>query len=52
MSRNKNAGRSHYVNIDKSSFEPVEHFRCLGTTLPNKNSIQEEIKRRMKSGIA
>jgi len=52
MSRNKNAERSHYINTDKSYFELVEDFRCLGTTLTNKNSIQEEIKRRMKSGIA
>jgi len=30
----------------------VEEFKCLGTTLTNQNSIQEEIKRRLKSGNA
>jgi len=30
----------------------VEESKCLGTTLTNHNSIQEEIKRRMKSGNA
>jgi hypothetical protein len=28
----------------------VEEFRHLGTTLTNKNSVQEEIKSRLKSG--
>jgi len=36
---------------DNSSFG-VEEFKYLGTTLTNKNSIQEEIKSRMKSGNA
>jgi len=30
----------------------VEEFKYLGTTLTNQNSIQEEIKSRMKSGNA
>ena len=30
----------------------MEHFKYLGTTLMNQNSIQEEIKSRLKSGIA
>ena len=30
----------------------MEHFRCLGTILTNHNSIQEEIKGRLKSGNA
>ena len=30
----------------------MEEFKCLGTTLTNQNSIQEEIKRRLKSGNA
>ena len=37
------------VQIDNSSFEKVEDFRCLGTTLTNQNSIQKEIKNRLKS---
>jgi ribosomal protein S2 len=38
--------------IDNSSFARVEEFRYLGTTLTNQNSIQEKIKRRLKSGNA
>jgi len=48
MSQDKNAGRSHSMKIDNSSFERAKHFRCLGKTLTNQNSIQEEIKSRLK----
>ena len=40
------------MKIDNSFFERVEDFKYLGTTLTNQNSIQEEIKSRMKSGNA
>jgi len=50
MSRNQNAGRSHYIKTDNSSFERVEQFKYLGTKLTNQNYIQEEIKGRLKSG--
>jgi hypothetical protein len=50
MSRHQNAGRIHGIKIDNSSFETVEQFRYLGKTLANKNSIQEEIKNRVKLG--
>ena len=50
MSRDRNAGRSHSMKTDNSSFEMVEEFKYLGTTLTNQNSIQEEIKTRLKSG--
>jgi len=36
--------------IDKSSFERVKEFKYLGTNLTNHDSIQEEIKSRLKSG--
>ena len=52
MSRDQNAGRSHNIKIDNSSFERVEEFRYLETTLANQNSIQEEIKSRLKSEYA
>ena len=35
-----------------NSFERVEQFKYLGTALTNQNSIQEEIKSRLKSGNA
>jgi len=38
------------MKIHDSSFERVEAFKYLGTTLTNQNSIQEEIKSRLKSG--
>jgi len=40
------------MKIDNSSFKRVEEFKYLGTTLTNQNSIQEEIKSRLKSGNA
>jgi len=52
MSLDKSAGRNHSMKIDNSSFERVDDFKCLGTTLTNQNSIQEEIKSRLKSGNA
>ena len=40
------------MKIDNNFFEKVEEFTYLGTTLTNQNSIQEEIKSRLKSGNA
>jgi hypothetical protein len=37
------------MKIGNSSFDRVEEFKCLLTTLTYKNSIQEEIKSRLKS---
>ena len=44
MSRDQNVGRSHNMKIDNSSFDRVEEFKYLGTTLTNQNSIQEEMR--------
>jgi len=52
MSRDQNAELSHKIKIDNRSFERVEEFKYLGTNLTNRNSIQEEIKSRLKSGNA
>ena len=52
MYRDQNAGRSHSMKTDNSSTERVEGFKYLGTKLTNKNSIQEEIKSRLKLGNA
>ena len=52
ISREQNAGRIHSVRMDNSTFERVEEFKYLGTTLTNPNSISEEIKSSLRSGNA
>ena len=52
MSRDRNAWWGHSVKIDNSSIERMEEFKYLGTTLTDQNSIQEEIKSRLKLGNA
>jgi len=59
MPRDQNSGLRHSIKrlrhstkIDNSSFERVEEFKYLGTTLTNQNCIQEGIKGRLKSGNA
>jgi len=49
-SRDQDAGRSHNMETDNSSFERVKEFKCLGTTLTNQIFIQGEIKSRFISG--
>jgi len=50
MSRDQNAGRIHSARMDNRTFEKMEDFKYLGTTLTNQNSIPEEIKSRLISG--
>ena len=52
VSRDQNAGRIHSMKMDNSPIERVEEFKYLETTVTNKNSIQEEIKSRLKLGNA
>ena len=52
MSRDQNAGQSYSMKTDNSSIERMEEFKYLGTRLTNQNSIQEEIKNRLKLGNA
>jgi hypothetical protein len=40
------------VKTDNSSIERVEDFKYLGTKLTDQNSIQEEIRSRLKLGNA
>jgi hypothetical protein len=40
------------MKIENKLFKSVEEFIYLGTNLRNENSIQEEIKSRLKSRIA
>ena len=52
MSPYQNAGLNHSIKTGSKSSEKVEQFKYFRTTLTNQNSIQEEIKRRLKSGNA
>jgi hypothetical protein len=50
--RHQNAGQNPNIKIGNSSSENVSQFKYLGTTVTNQNLIQEEIKKRLKSGNA
>jgi hypothetical protein len=50
MSYYKSAGQKHGRKIANKSFEGVEKFIYLGTTLTDQNSMNEEIKSRLNSG--
>jgi len=52
MSQDKYAGQSHSMKTDNSSYQRMDEFKYLGTTLTNQNSVQEEIKSSLKSGNA
>jgi hypothetical protein len=52
LSPHQNAGQNHEIKIANRSFENVAQFKYWGTTVPNKNLIQEEIKRKLNSGNA
>jgi hypothetical protein len=47
MSQDQNAGQSHNIGIDNSSFERVEEFKYLESTILDQNSIQLEIRSRL-----
>jgi hypothetical protein len=52
MSRDQNEGQNGNILIGNKLLETVEEFEYLGTTLTNQNSINKEIKSRLKSGNA
>jgi sorting nexin-29 len=49
VSCDQNAGQNRDIKIGNRSFENVSHFKYLGTTVANRNLIQEEIKRILNS---
>jgi hypothetical protein len=50
MSRKK-AGQKHAIKIANGPFEGVEKFKYLGTTLTDKNCMQEKIMSRILATI-
>jgi hypothetical protein len=51
LSRHQNAGQNRDIKKQRS-FENVSQLKYLGSTVINKNLIQEKIKRRLNSGNA
>ncbi|KAJ4425850.1 hypothetical protein ANN_27476 [Periplaneta americana] len=52
MSRDQNIVRNGNIKIGDLSFEEVEKFKYLGSTVTNINDTREEIKRRINMGNA
>jgi hypothetical protein len=52
MSGEKHAGQNHGIKIGNKSFESVEHFKYLWTTLTNQIPLMKKIKSRLKAGNA
>jgi hypothetical protein len=52
LSRHQNAGQNRDIKIANRYSEIVAQFTYLGTTVANRNLIQEEIKRRLNSSNA
>jgi hypothetical protein len=52
MCRDQNAGRSDSMNVDNSCIEMAEKLKYFGTTVTDQNSIQEQMKSRLKLGNA
>jgi len=44
MSRDQNAGPGHDIKTDSISFERVEEFKYLGTTLRNKILFKKKLR--------
>jgi hypothetical protein len=52
LSRHQNEGQNREIKIANRSFENGSQFKYLGRAVTIQNLIQEEIKRRLKSGNA
>jgi hypothetical protein len=52
LSRRQNEGQNRDIKIANRCFENVAQFKYLGTTVTNRNMINEGIKRRLNSGNA
>jgi hypothetical protein len=52
MSPHPNSGQNQNIRVADESFEKVEKFKYLGTTLTNQNDIHDKLKSRLNSGNA
>jgi hypothetical protein len=52
LSRHRNSDQNPDKKIRNRLLENVSHFKYLGTTVSNQNSIHEETMRRLNSGNA
>jgi hypothetical protein len=52
MSRSQKTGQKYSIKIANRSFEDVEKFKNVGTTLKDQNCMHEEIKSKLNSGNA
>ena len=41
---------NEHIRIDSNSYERVKTFKYLGSLVTNQNTVQEEIKCRLKAG--
>jgi hypothetical protein len=52
MSRSQKTGQKYSIKTANRSFEDVEKFKYLGTTLRDQNCMHKEIKSRLNLGNA
>jgi hypothetical protein len=52
MSRHPNSGQNQNIGIVNESFEKMEKFKYVGTTLTNQNDVHDKIKSRLNLGDA
>ena len=50
IGRHRGMIASQHIRIGSNSYEEVKTFKYLGSLVTNQNSIQEEIKCRIKAG--
>ena len=50
IGRHRGVIANEHIKIGSNSYEKVKTFKYLGSLLTNQNSIQEEIKCRLKAG--
>ena len=50
IGRHRDMIANEHIRIGSNSYEKVKTFKYLGSLVRNKNSIQDEIKCRLKAG--